>query len=89
MKLPYTTGKNATQTVSRRYTDNGLEGIVNAIRLFASDDKIAGYYPYVMIQPRIMPNNECKIACFNGFAKFKVISVYTIKIDVLYHNFKF
>ena len=77
MKLPYTCtiGNNETQIISHRYTDNGFEGIYNAMREFAFDTEVDHFYPYLLIQPKIAPKKEYKIACFNGNARFKVTSI--------------
>ena len=85
MKLPYicATGKNETQIISHRYTENGYEGIYNAIRDFAFDREVGEFYPYLLIQPKIAPKNEYKIACFNGYARFKVTSICIEYNDIL------
>jgi len=75
VKLPFSTGKqipNSTNSV--KSTSNGIKGILKAIKTLARDEHVGGgYYPYVIIQPRILDNREAKIACFNGKAIMKVM----------------
>ena len=43
------------------------------LRTFARDPAYGyGLYPYAIIQPRIVPNKETKIAVFNGKAFMRV-----------------
>jgi hypothetical protein len=60
-------------TNSKPKYGSGVDGILNAIRLFARDppEGIQGYIPYIMIQPKIRSPCEIKIACFAGEARFR------------------
>ena len=74
LPLPYSTGRVIpNSTTSVKSASNGAVGIFKAIRTLAVDIRVGGgYYPYVIIQPRIIDNRETKIACFNGKATMKV-----------------
>jgi len=78
VKLPFTTGRYLSYTESYRCTENGLEGIHDIINDLAKDKKINRCYPYLLIQPWIDPNTECKITCFNGDARFEVNPTYDV-----------
>jgi hypothetical protein len=86
VKLPYAAGGVVGDSSAVKYTKNGVDGIIKAIRQFLRNHRfVLGYIPYVIVQPRFANNAEVKVIIFYNLSMIIISCQYMLLI--CYHNY--